>query len=255
MIFVVAGTSEGKEIVTFLLDKGYKVIASVTTDFAGSLFTENENLKIITQKLTAADFENLFVNNPVKLVVDMTHPFAVEASENIITAAKATNTNYIRFERENFSQDYDYENIIMTDSYEEAAEKLINIKGNVFCTTGSKDLHKITSKIDVSRVFPRVLSLSTMVKKCEDLGIPNQNIIAMKGPFSSSLNIEIMKNINAGVLVTKESGETGGIFEKLEAAKFLNIPVIMIKRKEVNYPQLVRTIEDLKNYIEVKNEN
>lgn len=227
-------------------------MASVTTSFAKSLFAENDNLKIITKKLDKGNFKKLIKENEIKLVIDATHPFAVEASKNVINAVKTTGTDYIRFERENFSVEYNYKNLVKVLSYEKAIEKLLAIKGNIFCTTGSKYLHKITKHIEVNRIFPRILPLSEMVKKCEDLGIPNQNIIAMKGPFSNILNAEIMRSINATVLVTKESGETGGTLEKLEAAKILNIPVVMIEREKIVYPQLVNKMEELKKYIEVE---
>lgn len=250
MIFVAAGTSEGKDIVELLLSRNKSVIASVTTGFAQSLFKKNNRLKIITKKMTTEDFTELIETEKVELIIDSTHPFAVEVSQNLIGAAEKTGCRYVRFERKTFDYKEKYKNVIEVDSFEAAALEVNKIEGNVFCTIGSKELHKVTEEVNKSRVFARVLPLSEMVKKCEEIGLTAGNIIAMKGPFSFELNTAMLKAVNAGVLLTKESGETGGFEEKLEAALGLDIPVVVVRRKKINYPEVVNEIENLINFIE-----
>lgn len=49
----------------------------------------------------------------------------------------------------------------------------------------------------------------------------------------------------ADVLITKESGKQGGFQEKLAAAAELNIPVIVIHRKKLNYPIEINHLSEL----------
>jgi precorrin-6A/cobalt-precorrin-6A reductase len=50
-------------------------------------------------------------------------------------------------------------------------------------------------------------------------------------------------------VVTKESGPTGGVEDKLAVAKRLNIPLIIIKRPAMVYPKVVSTLEEIENSI------
>ena len=68
------------------------------------------------------------------------------------------------------------------------------------------------------------------IKKCLEMGIPSKNIIAMQGTFSKEFNESMMKEYHVQLVVTKESGETGGTPSKIEAAIKLEIPVIVVKR-------------------------
>ena len=51
------------------------------------------------------------------------------------------------------------------------------------------------------------------------------------------------------LLITKESGVAGGFLEKINACKVLNIPVIIISRKKIDYPKVINNIEDIEKII------
>jgi precorrin-6A/cobalt-precorrin-6A reductase len=102
-------------------------------------------------------------------------------------------------------------------------------------------------------VLPAVYS----IKKCLELGIPNENIVAMQGTFSSEFNKALMAEFNVDVVITKESGESGGTLSKLEAAAQLEIPVVMVKRPEIkqlkkskvysDIPELIKAVKKFKS--------
>ena len=85
--------------------------------------------------------------------------------------------------------------------------------------------------------------------QCETLGLSPKQIVAMQGPFSTELNVELFKHASAEVIVTKNSGQIGGADTKLEAAQILNLPVVMIERPKIFYPNLAETFEDVLNFI------
>ena len=56
----------------------------------------------------------------------------------------------------------------------------------------------------------------------------------MTGAASVDENIELIEKYSASVMITKESGDIGGVVEKIEAANKTGIDVIMIKRPQID---------------------
>ena len=67
----------------------------------------------------------------------------------------------------------------------------------------------------------------------------------MQGPFSKEMNIEIIKKYDIDMLVTKDSGKVGGTIEKLEAAKEMGIPVIIISRPQNKEESFFESAQEL----------
>ena len=72
----------------------------------------------------------------------------------------------------------------------------------------------------------------------------------MQGPFSVALNVELFRHAKAEVIVTKDGGQIGGTDTKLLAAEILNLPVVMIRRPKIFYPNLAATFDDVLKFIE-----
>ncbi len=187
--------------------------------------------------------------NNVTKIIDSTHPYAVEVSTNAIEASQITNINYIRFERESLIKNIDYKNKYIVNDIDEACEIANKVGKNIFIGTGSKNLYLYKEKIKDKNLIPRVLPTSEVLISCEELGFNADNIIAMKGPFSVEMNESTYKQYNIDLVITKESGAAGGFLEKIQACENLNIPVIIIKRKEMNYPNTIGKIQELINLI------
>ena len=73
----------------------------------------------------------------------------------------------------------------------------------------------------------------------------------MHGPFSAELNTEMIRHFKIDYLVTKDSGNAGGLSEKLLAAKQTNTEVIMIARPHaqsgMNVAQAIAYIDSILN--------
>jgi precorrin-6x reductase len=52
----------------------------------------------------------------------------------------------------------------------------------------------------------------------------------MQGPFSTELNLAIMRQFSIKVMVTKDGGKTGGFAEKMEAAAIAGVIAVVIGR-------------------------
>ena len=168
------------------------------------------------------------------LCIDATHPYAAVVTQNIAAACAQTDVPLYRCLRES-EQGQDelegYPHLLMAQDTEQAAHLLEEIEGNILLTTGSKELPAYRQvKGFTERFYPRVLPLANVVESCLALGIPAAHLIAMQGPFSQEMNLAMIRQWNISCLVTKESGKTGGVDQKLAAAKQAGISVLLIRR-------------------------
>lgn len=102
----------------------------------------------------------------------------------------------------------------------EAVRYLSEKEGNIFLTTGSKELvlwQGLPGHLE--RIFARVLPVEASVHICRELGYSGRHIIAMQGPFSAEMNYIQLKEFQCSYMVTKDGGDTGGFKEKMQAAK------------------------------------
>ena len=232
-IFLIAGTEDGRKLAEFLSGKSFDVTASVVSDY-GPL--DRDELEKI---LRVGDFNCL---------VDASHPYAKNISTNAIAATQAAQIFYVRYERAEVA--FAYEKIYHVDSYEEAAVKAAELGKNIFLTTGSRSLKIFVDMLKDCNLTARVLPTAEVLSQCESLGLTPKQIIAMQGAFSVELNVELFKHAGAEVIVTKNSGQTGGADTKLEAAQILNLPVVMIDRPKIFYPNLAATFDDVLKFLE-----
>ncbi len=248
-VLVVGGTVDSRHIIDKLLREGARVFATVTTEFGKNLLTIHEGLDIITGKLNYEDMLALILNSNINCLVDASHPFAMLVSENAMKAAKVAGIPYIRYERNEVTE-YKTE-LIRVKSHEEAASEADSVQGNIFLTIGSNSIEVYTRNIYAfkERIFARVLPDSKVLEKCEGFGLSAKNIIAMKGPFTEALNIEMLRQTDAKVLVMKNSGEAGGTMEKISAAEKLKLPVIMLERPQLSYSNITSEFEGILKFI------
>ena len=125
------------------------------------------------------------------------------------------------------------------DDAQQAAEAAARMEGNVLLTTGSHTLGVYVERIAPERLYARVLPTAASIAACEGAGIPQSHIIAMQGPFSAQLNDALYAQLQIAVMVTKDSGEAGGVSEKVLPALSRGIHVIAIRR-----PQEENTCEE-----------
>jgi precorrin-6A/cobalt-precorrin-6A reductase len=248
-IMVIAGTKDARDIIGELLKMQAEVLATVTTSYGRELLEDRPGIRVHEGKLDFAGITGLVRENSISCIVDASHPFAKEVSMNAIRSCEETGTAYLRFERKNTSAEGS--TVIRVKSFEEAAEAAGKFDGNILLTIGSNHINVFAKRIPgyKTRLYARILPDSRMVAKCEEAGLSAGQIIAIKGPFSEELNTEMLKYCNAAVMVTKESGETGGTDQKLEAAAKLGIPVVLVERPDIEYPQMASSINEVVEFV------
>lgn len=200
---------------------------SVATEYGVQILKEDESAKVLKGRMNAKQIQSFVEDNGVTLVVDATHPYAQEVSENIQNALRNKGIPVWRLKRD--LPESIGENIHYFADHEQCARALSQISGTVLLTTGSKNLFSYVRDSTLrQRLIVRVLPGTESMTLCEQAGLRGKQIVAMQGPFSTEMNVALMRQFQIGVMVTKQSGKNGGFFEKVEAAKQLQIPVFVI---------------------------
>lgn len=225
---VFAGTTEGYALCEFLAENRVSVYACAATEYGGSLLQENEFLHVSAGRLKTEDMEELFRKENPEIVLDATHPYAAEVTKNIRTACESAGVLYQRILRPEGEKNSE---AIYVESTEEAAAFLSGTEGNIFLTTGSKELAKFTGILDYKeRLFARVLSIPSVIRSCAELGIEGKHLIGMQGPFSAEINEAMLRQFQCSYLVTKDTGLAGGFPEKMEACQRCGVTPVIIGR-------------------------
>ncbi len=195
MILVLGGTADGRQLTEMLLTEGRAVVYS---SVSGINAPDPGNWPTLTLHTGAMDGKALLhylQEEDISLCVDATHPYAREVSANAMAACAATDLDYIRLERPGLTKER--EGVTFFDSYDEVMAYLSNHDGRVLATTGSRELEHY-SVLSKERLILRVLPTSGVLKKCEDLGYRPKNIVALQGPFTTEMNVAMLRQDERG---------------------------------------------------------
>lgn len=249
MIIVLAGTREGREICSRLQEAGWPVLGSVTSSWGEALLKSQGVAHIVQGNLSREGLEELIRSEQASLIIDATHPFAATISQDAMEAARQRGIEYLRLEREPAALP-DHPLIIRIQALKEI-EAYLETGQSLFSTLGSKHLPAILPIIrrKKAQLVARVLPHSAVLKSCEDLGLLPGQLIAMQGPFSVSLNLEMFRHYGADLVISKESGAYGGLETKAGAALELGIPILVWSRPKLDYPRCFSSCHELLAYI------
>ena len=229
-ICLFAGTTEGRKLTEFLIRHPIELTVCVATEYGKEMLENHRHACVVNKRLSEAEMLELFREQKFDLVIDATHPYAVQVTENIKSACFASGTEYQRIQRDDSPIG---EDALIFPDIAGAVEFLNTTEGNILLTTGSKEILHYTGLRNFSeRVYARVLPMSTSLEACTAAGLKSAHIIAMQGPFSEEMNIAMIKATRAKFLVTKESGNTGGFSEKSSAAKITGSKFVVIGRPQ-----------------------
>lgn len=230
MKIVFAGTKNGRDFVTELLKGNEEIIVSTATEYGASLYEAHDHLTVISGKMDEEMMKSCFLEKGITEIIDATHPYAVNVSENLKKCAEFLGIGYKQLARDSYLEAPDDEGLLWFENYPEICEYLHEKEGNILLTIGSNNLHQFAGLNRKKKVYARVLPTSSVLKKCEDLGFSPGNILALQGPFSEELNQAMYQEYQIKYMVTKDSGSIGGVREKILPALKMGIQVLILKR-------------------------
>ena len=225
MIWIIGGTSEGREIADRIKDLDNYIITAATDE--SREFIQDGNIRV--GRMSYDEMWQFSLENNISLIVDLTHPFAKIVSDNAKKLADQLGIKYVRYSRERVKK---RSSSIFLNSYEEAYEYLKDVKGTVFLTTGSKNIADFEKVRGDNRFIYRILPATESMDICKKNNILMKDIVAVLGPFSVKYNMAMFEEYGADYVIMKDSGDKGGTLEKIKACESLNIPAIIIGREE-----------------------
>ncbi len=216
-ILILGGTGEARALADQMVALGY----DVTTSLAG--VTEKPalpkgNIRIggfggtagLARYLTAEAFDE---------IIDATHPFAAQISQHAFEASMATQTPMLRLAREAWAPQSGDRWIFAKDIAE--ARDLLPASAKVLLTLGRKEVSLFFDRKDLS-------GLARMIEPPQ-IAVPMSfKLVLQRPPFSLEEELSLLRANNVQYLLCKNSG--GARAEKLDAARNLGIPVILVQR-------------------------
>lgn len=251
-IFLLGGTKDSINIIEHVKNNyNAYILTTTTTEYGAKLAHEGGSDNTIARPLLKDEIIEIIKDKNFDLLIDATHPFAAHITQTSASIADELKIPYIRFERPAANlENIDTTHVHYANSFDEAG-KLISEKfpyGNILHFAGANTMEEILKYVSVKRFYPRILKVESSIEKCKSLNIDPTHIIPMKGAASIKENIDLIEKYSASVMITKESGDVGGVTEKIQAANEKNIAVIMIQRPEtdkLNKNDIVSNLSEL----------
>ena len=180
-------------------------------------------------------------------IVDASHPYAVEVSQNAIAIAAELNISYLRYERSNYQPTTTPANSLITelDNFDLLLQGDYLKEERVLLTIGCNKLPLFKSWQHKSTLYARVLPKIESLQIAIDSGFTSDRLIAIRPPLSIDLERALWQQWDISLVVTKASGKVGGEDIKHQVAKDLNIPLIIITRPKITYPQQTSDLQDV----------
>lgn len=224
-VLILGGTSEGFTIARALSTTGQ---FDVVTSMAGRTPAPKQPAGKVRRGGFGgvAGLSSYLTRNNIAAVVDATHPFAHQISQNATQAGQACDVPVVHIHREGWQQ-RDGDKWIEVGSSAEAATTIPANARGVFLTTGKTTLKDFAERRDV-HFLARIVA---PILKCDDVGLLPRHIsfIHKRGPFDVARERGLLIDRRVSLVVSKNSGGSGAQ-AKLDAARELGLSVIMIQR-------------------------
>lgn len=219
-VLILGGTAEAIELADRLVGLGIEVVTSL----AGATREPRHPLGAVraggfggaqglAQYLEAGRFA---------ILLDATHPFAVNISRQAAEAARSVGIPYFSLIRPAWQQGPG-DVWIEVDTAQEAVRRIAP-RARVLLTIGRKEIAPFLARTDLSGVVRMIEAPALEVP-------PAWRVLRARPPFSLDQEKSLLAGEATTVLVTKNAGgdQTSA---KLHAARILGIPVVMIARPE-----------------------
>jgi len=157
-------------------------------------------------------------------LINATHPFADEISANAVAAAATAGIPLMRLLRPAWDAHPD-DRWVAVQHADEAADLCRREGGRIFLTLGSGEIEAFAGVHNAHFVV-------RMVDAPERLPLRDYRTISARGPFSLQDELRLLTEHHIGLMVAKNSGGAA-TYAKIEAARRMRLPVIMIERPAI----------------------
>jgi precorrin-6A/cobalt-precorrin-6A reductase len=240
-VLILGGTSEASELATKL---AARADLTVISSFAGRVSqpTLPAGLVRVGGFGGVTGLISYLVDENIEVVVDATHPFAAKISGNAELACETVSVPLIALERPPWQpKEHDCWRAVPDV---QAAASMVNHKCNrVFLSIGRQELGAFSNCDDAWFLVRAIDEPNAKLPA-------NSKLILQRGPFYLNDELQMLRSESISLIVSKNSGGTA-TYSKIQAARELQIPVVMIDRpKKHNIPTVARPDDVLRKLAE-----
>jgi precorrin-6A/cobalt-precorrin-6A reductase len=238
-LLVLGGTTEATALAHVLHEVGIKA----TFSYAGRVARpKRQPLPTRVGGFGGVDgLANFIRENAITHVIDATHPFAAQMSMNAVHVCALNGAKLLALTRPKWEAQ-------TGDTWQHvpdiagAVAVLDGPARNVMLAIGRMHL-------DAFAPCPQHRYLLRLVDAPDgDVPLSNRHIIVDQGPFSVENDIALMREHGIDVVVAKNAGGSGAR-AKIDAARTLNIPIIMIDRPHIPARPEVGTPQEVLDWL------
>jgi precorrin-6A/cobalt-precorrin-6A reductase len=161
-------------------------------------------------------------NEAIDTVVDATHPYADQMSTHAVAACKETGVPLASLVRPEWTRGTG-DRWQAVDNTEAAAHALGTEPRRVFLSLGRQDLH-------VFAQAPQHHYLARLIERPDQTTLPpHLRLLQARGPFDRADEERLLRSERIDIMVSKNAGGAA-TYAKIEAARALDLPVVMIAR-------------------------
>jgi len=218
-VVILGGTSDGRQLAERLaLDPRYGVVLS----FAG----RTRSLQLPPVPCRVGGFGGVeglveyLRRESCQALIDATHPFAAQMSLHAVRAVEQTGTPLLRVECPAWQRAAGDRWREVPDM-EQAVAALGQAPRRVFSSVGRLE-------VEAFRAAPQHHYLLRAVDEFS-IELPHARVLAARGPFDVAGERELFERERVELIVSKNAG-TAATYAKIEAARALGLPVVMLAR-------------------------
>ncbi len=218
MILVFGGTTEGRKAVAVLEVAGKPFFYSTKT---GEQELALHNGISLEGAMDGEAMQQFCISHDIRLIVDAAHPFATRLHKTVAAVTAQLLLPLIRYDRVYPSRD---PSITWIDDYSQVPTDVHTL----LATTGVQSISKLKYlEAKGIKVFYRILKRESSITLAKAQGADENQLCYYED--GSTIDVD------ADAILLKESGESGGFSEKVNAARAKGMRVIALKCPTINY--------------------
>ena len=221
MILILGGTTEGRMAVKVADEAGRRFWYSTRGDLQQ---VDSQNGVHVTGAMDAEAMTAFCREHEIRLIVDAAHPFAERLHTTVAEVSNYLSIPVIRYERTYPEHTND---IIWCKDYDDAIKRLEQSGAeSLLALTGVQTIPALKDYWENHKCIFRVLEREESVNLARKAGFNPDNLVF----YGNGSDLELMREVKAQAVLTKESGLSGGFMDKAAAARELGIPLYAVCR-------------------------
>lgn len=223
MILVFGGTTEGRKVAKLLQGKAMPFVYSTKTNIN---FTITKIASYRNGALNEYQLKEYLLHNKIHTIINASHPFAEILHNTIAKVAEELQIPVIRFGRKLLSKTIN-PSVIYVDSYENALEQFEENQ-TLLALTGVQSIKRLEPWWLNNLSYFRILDRSESLAIARESNFPEKQLILGLPSSYLEREIEIIQQKKIALILTKETGNSGFLNTKIEAALKTDAKIIII---------------------------